>query len=188
MSNMNTFAGVYNLAGPISTVETAVAIPGSTTVRQLLAPPQDIATGVLDGRMFRVRAVAKAVGTGAGNFTFNLYFNFGANTNLTTFTSDVLIVGNGTVAVASKTAVSTMSALLFWDSTLQQLSGVKEFVWNSIVTTPTLTLATPAVTATQPLSATTVTTNVSGIQVFATITCSANITSTTLTELSFERI
>jgi hypothetical protein len=187
MANMNTFAGVYNLPGAISSTETAVAQFNSTTTRVLVAPPQDVAGGVLDGHPFLVKGQAKAIGTGAGNFTFNIYWNVGTNTNLTTFTSDVLLIGSGAIAVASKPAVACLEAMVIWDSSLQQVMAVKTRSYNNLVTTPAVPVVTPALSAANPLVAAATVTNVSQLAFFATITCSANITSTTLLELSLER-
>jgi hypothetical protein len=183
---MNTFAGVYNLPGPISTVETAVAQFNSTTTRVLVAPPQDIATGVLDGHPFLVKGLALAIGTGAGNFTFNIYWNKGVNTNLTTFTSDILLIGSGTFAVGSKPAVALLEEMVMWDSNTQQVVGIQTRTYINKVATPTVPVVTPAL-GTNPLVAAGTVTNVSALAFFATITCSANISSTTLLELSLER-
>lgn len=186
MSNMNTFAGVYGLPGATSATETAVAQFNSTTTRAVVAPPQDVASGLLDGHPFLIKGMAKAIGTGVGNFTFNIYWNNGVNTNLTTFTNDVLVIGSGAIAVASKPAVAILEAMIVWDSSLQQVMGVKTRSYNNLTATPAVPLVTPALT-TNPLVAAGTVTNVSGLQFFATVTCSANISSTTLLELSLER-
>jgi len=195
MANLNTFFQLSNLPGPISTVETAIAavnaIGGVTTtpstIRALASVRQDAAGGFFDGHPFKIRAIGKAIGTGAGNFTMNVYFNSGANTNLTTFTSDVLVVGSGAVAVASKPAVAVCEGLIMWDSSTQQVMGLKVETFNNIVPTATIPLATPAVTA-ATLSAAGTTTNVSGLSFFVTFTSSANISSTTLIELALEQV
>lgn len=197
MANINTFAQIQDLPGPISTVETAVAsinaiggttTPGASTIRALVACPSDINGGFLDGHPFKIRGIAKAIGTGAGNFTFNVYFNIGTNTNLTTFTNDVLVVGSGAVAVASKPAVAVVEGLVMWDSSLQQVMALKVETFNNIITTPTIPLATPAIIAATTLAATTVVTNPSQLAFFATFTSSANISATTLIELTLEQI
>lgn len=195
MANINTFAQIQDLPGPISTVETAVAsinaiggttTPGASTVRALVACPSDINGGFLDGHPFKIRGIAKAIGTGVGNFTFNVYFNIGTNTNLTTFTNDVLLVGSGAVAVASKPAVAVVEGLVMWDSSLQQVMCLKVETFNNIITTPTIPVATPVVGTN--LAATTVVTNPSQLAFFATFTSSANISATTLIELALEQI
>lgn len=196
MSNANTVAFIQNLTGPTSATETAVAaqspLGGFTTtptsVRAFIAPPQDVALGFFDGRPFFVRGLAKAIGTGAGNFTFNIYWNSGGNTNLTTFTNDVLLIGSGAIAVASKPAVAFLEAFVMWDSSLQQVMAVKTRSYNNLTATPAVPVVTPALSAANPLVAAGTVTNVSGLQFFATITCSANISATTLTELAIERI
>jgi len=197
MANINTFAQIQDLAGPISTTETAVATvngiggitatPTLSTIRALVAPGNDVAGGFLDGHPFLVKGIAKAIGTGAGNFTFNIYWNVGTNTNLTTFTSDVLLIGSGAIAVASKPAVALLEAMVMWDSSLQQVMAVKTRSYNNLITTPAVPVVTPALSATNPLVAAAVVTNASQLAFFATITCSAGITSTTLIELSLEQ-
>lgn len=186
---MNTFAGVYGLPGTVSATETAVAQFNSTTTRVLVAPPQDVAGGLLDGHPFLVKGQAKAIGTGASNFTFNIYWNVGTNTNLTTFTNDVLLIGSGAIAVASKPAVAALEAMVIWDSSLQQVMAIKTRSYNNLVTTPAVPVVTPALSAANPLVAAGTVTNVSGLAFFATITCStaANVSSVTLLELSLER-
>jgi|SRR6185369_3193162 len=196
MANMNTVAGLYNLAGPTSTTETAFASinaiggisSGSSTTRALVGVRQDAAGGNFDGHVFKIRGVAKAIGTGAGNFTFNIYWNVGTNTNLTTFTSDVLVIGSGAIAVASKPAVALLEAEILWDSSLQQVMGIKQASYNNLVTTPAVPVVTPALTAANPLVAAATVTNVSQLNFFATATCSANISSTTLLELCIEQV
>lgn len=190
MANMNTFAQVQDLPGPIATAETAVASLATSTVRATVGIPQDVAGGLFDGHPILVRGLAKAIGTGAGNFTFNIYWNSGGNTNLTTFTNDVLLIGNGTVAVGSKPTVSFLEGLVMWDSSTNQLMGVKTRSYNNIVgsAAPTVPVVTPALTATSPLVAAGTILNVSQIQFFATFTSSANISSTTLLELALEEL
>lgn len=188
MANMNTFAQVQDLPGPTSATETAVAALNSTTVRATVGVPQDIAGGLFDGHPILVRGLAKAIGTGAGNFTFNIYWNVGTNTNLTTFTNDVLLIGSGAIAVASKPAVAFLEGMVMWDSSLQQVMGIKTRSYNNLVTTPAVPVVTPALTAANPLVAAGTVTNISQLQFFATITCSANISSTTLLELALEEL
>lgn len=196
MATINTFAQIQDLPGPIAVAETAVATingiggitatPTLSTIRALVAPPQDIAGGFLDGHPFLVKGIAKAIGTGAGNFTFNIYWNVGTNSNLTTFTSDILLIGSGAIAVNSKPAVAFLEAMVMWDSSLQQVMAVKMKSYNNLITTPAVPVVTPLLSATTPLVAAAVVTNASQLAFFATITCSANISSTTLIELSLE--
>ncbi len=189
MANMNTFAQLSNLPGPISSTETCVAALNSTTTRAFQGIRQDVNGGLFDGRPFLVRGLAKAIGTGAGNFTFNIYWSKNqVNTDLTTLTNDVLLIGSGAIAVASKPAVAFLEAVVMWDSSLQQVMAIKQLSYNNLITTPAVPVVTPALSAANPLVATTVVTNVSGLSFYATITCSANITSTTLLELGLDQI
>jgi len=188
LANLNTATALYNLTGPTSSTETAIAAAGSTTVRAVLAPPQDLAGGFFDGHPFKVRVVSQAVVTGAANFTVNVYANLGGNTNLTTFTNDVLIIGSGSQAAASKWATVFMEAIVMWDSVSQQLAAF----WNAaagaanIPTTPAVIKTSAAVTATNPVG--TALSNISSVQFFVTHTLSANPTSSKLVELAIDRI
>lgn len=196
MANINTFAQIQDLAGPIAAAETAVAAvnaiggvtPTTAATRALVSCSNDVAGGFLDGHPFWVKGIAKAIGTGAGNFTFNIYWNVGANTNLTTFTNDVLLIGSGAIAVASKPAVAFLEAMVMWDSSLQQVMAIKTRSYNNLVATPAVPVVTPALSAANPLVAAGTVTNPSQLSFFATITCSANISSTTLLELALEQI
>lgn len=187
MANMNTFAQIQDLPGAIATAETAVASLANSTVRATVAIPQDVAGGLFDGHPILVRGLAKAIGTGAGNFTFNIYWNVGTNTNLTTFTNDILLIGSGAFAVGSKPAVAFLEAMVMWDSSTQQVMAVQTRSYINKVPTPTVPVVTP-VLGTNPFVAAGTVLNVSQIQFFATFTSSANISSTTLLELALEEL
>lgn len=203
--NSNSFAGVRYIPGPISSTETCVAaynaIGGNTTggftqqtqqtgtVRQFIGVPPDVTGGIFDGSPFKLRVVAQAIGTGAGNFTVNTYWSAGVNTDLTTLTGDILIIGSGAVAVASKPANVFMEATLQWSSALGSLTGF----WNEtagqyqITSTGGVVIKSSAAqTATDPIAA--LQTSTSALQFFVTFTASANISSTRLIEMSLERI
>jgi hypothetical protein len=202
--NTNTFAGVRNYPGPTSATETAVAVinplgGGSSgytqqtaqfgTTRQLVGVPPDVSGGIFDGSPFKIRYAARAIGTGAGNFTVNVYWNNGVNTDLTTFTSDVLVIGSGAIAVASKPALAFDEVTLMWDSKLQSLAGFWNETSGMHVITSTgsvVNKSSAAVTATDPLAA--LQTSTSALNFFITFTCSANISSTQLIEFSLERV
>jgi hypothetical protein len=188
---MNTVFGLPSLAGPVSATETAVAAVAGGTTRALFGLTSDVNGGFFDGRPFKIRVVASAVATGTSNLTVNLYWNSAANTNLTTFTGDILVIGSGAQALASKSGSIFMEATLMWDSTLQALGAF----WNeaaglaNIVTTPAIIKTSAAVTATNPVTSTGVATP-NLLQFFVTMTCStaANVTSTKLVEAAIDRI
>lgn len=188
MANSNTFGALYNLTGPTSATETAIAAVAGGTVRAVLGVRNDVSGGLFDGRPFKVRVVSSCVATGAGNFTVNLYWNVGTNTNLTTFTSDVLVIGSGAIAAASKPCTSFMEATVIWDSALQQLAGFwnEAAGLNNLITTPAVVKTSAAIVANTTLASGL--TNVSQIQFFVTHTCSANITSSKLVELAIDAI
>lgn len=201
MPNANTVAAFYNLAANSTSTETAVQAPvgvmtpngvstSGTPLRALIAPPPDVAGGFFDGYPFKLRVVAQGVASGAGNFVVNTYLNVGGNTNLTTFTSDVLVIGSGNQALASKSGVVFMEAYLMWDSVLQQLAGF----WNAgagaadLVTTPAVIKTSNAVTATNPISTSSKLATNSGLQFFVTTSISANGTSAKVLEFAIDRV
>ena len=208
--NMNTIAGQFNLPGPISATETAVAsinqIGGASagytqqttpfgTVRALVGPPPDIAGGELDGRPFKLRVGVSWVATSTSNLTVNAYWNCGTNTDLLTFTSDVLVIGSGALAVASKNGCMFMEAPLLWDSGSKQLVGF----WNAdpgiaSLPTPVAIKSSSALTAVNPIAISTTASQaaiatMAGLQFFVTITVAtvASVTSVKVNELAIER-
>ena len=191
MANTNTMAAVYNLTGPTSSTETCIAASGSSTQRALVNIRADVlaAGGLFDGHPFKVRAVSKYVASGAGNFTQNIYLNLANNTGLTTLTSDILLIGSGAHAMASKSGVVWIEAFCLWDSVEGRLAAR----WDdgaglaNIETTPAVIKSAAAVTATNPMSATGVTAT-SGLSFYVTHTLSANATSSTLVELAIDQI
>jgi hypothetical protein len=149
----------------------------------------DVAGGLFDGNPFKVRVVSQGVASGACNFTVNVYFNQGGNTNLTTFTNDVLLIGSGAQALASVSGVVFMEAFVIWDSTSKQIAAF----WNesagiaNIATTPAVIKTTSAVSAANPIK-TAVTTLDSAASFFVTHTMSANATSSKLISLDVDAI
>ncbi len=57
MANQNTVAGLYNLAGPISSTETCFAAVAGGTTRAILGVRQDQSSGFFDGHIFKIHAV-----------------------------------------------------------------------------------------------------------------------------------
>lgn len=191
MANANTVNSLpFNLTANSTSTETAVAAVSGGTTRAVLGMRPDIAGATyFDGRPFKLRVVAQGVASGAGNFVVNTYWNSTSNTNLTTFTNDVLIIGSGNQALASKSGIVFMEAICLWDSTLQQISAF----WNEaaglagLVTTPAIIKTSAAVTATNPVTATGVGT-LNLVQFFVTTSISANGTSAKLLEFSIDTI
>lgn len=168
MSSVNTFAAARGYVVGNVTSETVFA-PSGATVRSPLAVRSDISGGILDGMPFRLRAVVKAVPGTSGNFTAAVRFNSGANTNLTTFTSDNVFLTSGAVALGTQAAsVFALSAVLVWDSAAQRIAGVNESVcFHTIATPAVLFSGASAVTATNNPVATSVTT-VAGLSFIVT--------------------
>lgn len=190
MANMNTFAQIVNLTANSTATETAVAAVAGGTTRAIVGLENDVAGGLFDGQPFKLRVVCQGIASGAGNFAVNVYWNSGGNTNLTTFTNDILVQGSGNQALASKSGIVYMEEILMWDATLQQLSGiVVPLGFSSLVTTPNLlpSGAAPAKINTSGVVAT-AQTNASAIQFFVTTSISANGTSAKLLELALDQI
>jgi hypothetical protein len=191
MANSNTVFAEYNQVGPISSTETAIASVAGGTTRLLLGLTNDINGGLFDGRPFKVRAVSQGVASGACNFTQKIYWNSTSNTNLTTFTNDILILSSSTQALASKSGYIIQEAVCIWDSTLKQLVSFNAAPagYVSIPTTGGVVLGSTAVVnaGTNPVSSTGVGT-INLVQFFVTHTMSANQTSSTLVEFAIDRI
>lgn len=205
MANANTFAGVYTIPGPVSATETCVAaynaIGGNTTggftqqaiqtgtTRQFVGVPADVSGGIFDGRPFKMRVVAQTQSTVASNFTVNCYWSAGVNTNTTTLTGDILVIGSGAVAVASKPATVFMEATLQWDSSLQSLTGFWNGAAGQYVITSTggvIIKSSAAETATDPIATLQASTGL--LNFFVTFTNSGAVTSTKLIEFALDRI
>jgi hypothetical protein len=189
MANVNTFAQLNKLTGPTSSTETAIAARGSSTVRATLGVRSDILTGLFDGHPFKLRVVSKAAASGACNFTVNAYLNIGGNTNLLTFTNDILVIGSGAQALATSTGVLYMEATLLWDSATGRLAAhwIDGAGLANIVTTPAIIKTSGAITATNPLSATGITLT-DQMTFFFTHTMSANASSSQLIEAALDQV
>lgn len=188
MSNMNTFAQVQNLTANATATETAVAAVAGGTTRQILGLTNDVVGSLFDGQPFKIRVVTQGVASGAGNLVTKLYWNSAANTNLTTFTSDVAIF-TATDALSSKSGVSFFEVICLWDSTLQQLSAMNNAAAGfSGATVPTVNGSTAVLLGTSGVVTTTGVGVQSLLQFFVTTSISANGTSAKLLELSFDQI
>mgnify|MGYP001599049767 CR=1 FL=1 len=189
MANSNTFSQVQQLSANFGAVETAVASAADATKRAVVAVRADILSGIHDGRPFKLRVVARAAASGAGNFVVNAYWNSAANTNLTTFTGDILVVGSGNQALATSSGVVYMEARLLWDSASGRLAAhwLDGAGLSNIVTTPAVIKTSGAITATNPIHASAVVA-ASDLQFFVTTSVSANGSSAKLIELALDAI
>ena len=209
MPSISTFGGYYNVPGPVSATATAVAdyhaIGGNTTggftqqtvqtgtTRLILGVPAGSA--MFAGGPFLLRAIGKTVSAVASNFTMAIYWNCGANTNLTTFTNDVSIVTSSTQAVASVGGYIALNARLMWDDVNKQLMGVGDLGMASIPTTP-VALNGPGVgtiNATNPIAVSSTAAQAAiandyGCQFFVVMTNSGAVTSTKLVEFSINEL
>jgi hypothetical protein len=149
-----------------------------------------LGASIIDGHPFKVKGCFKATAGASLNTTFKLYWNVGANTNLTTFTNDVLLVSSGTLASGGAASLSSyLEAVCLWDSTSQQLMAVQGLAINNIPTTPTvLNSGAYTITATNPIK--TAQTLSNNLQFFASALIgtsnAANVA--TLVELSLELV
>ena len=157
MPNANTIAAFQNLSQGNVTSESAFASAAGGSVRAVLAPPAPVFTAVFEGHALRVRAVAKVTGGTTANYTLKVYGNYGGNTNLTTFTSDINIMTSGAVAVNSATRLFGLDGLVYWDATSQRLigeySGVTDAVGGSAAVIARAVLANPGTSLTSASSA-----------------------------------
>jgi hypothetical protein len=80
------------------------------------------------------------------NFTASLYWNYGDQTNLTTFTNDTQLYSSGTLATGgAKSGVVSASHLLFWDSTTATMNGYIEGAYHGILAEGSLAIVSPTV-------------------------------------------
>lgn len=92
--------------------------------------------GSMHGRLFRVRAAFKVTGGTTTNFTPSIMLNSGANTNLTTFTSDTDLTALSARAFNSVTRMWSITLELIWDGTTQALYGRKIWLQDTVFATP----------------------------------------------------
>lgn len=155
--NINTFSWlnfVQSSPAPANT-ETIVLATNhqSDTVRanSMVGIRADLAGGFFDGHPVRVRVTGKGTVANAENVTVKVRFNSGANTNLTTFTGDSVVLSTGTMAGASSNFSFYASSVVLWDSVSQQLAAFTESGGLlNIPTTPAVVGASAAIAGTNP--------------------------------------
>lgn len=187
MANANTIAAIYNKVGPTSSSATAIATTSGGSTRAVLGLRPDLidATHLL---VFRLRAVSKALASGACNFTQKIYWNSQDHTDLTTFTNDKLLFDTSTHALASTSGLIVTHFQMTFDPVSGRLAGN----WDdgagfaNIETTPAIVKSSAAVLSTNPVVDGL--TDISDIQFFVTHTMSANATSSYLVELAIDQI
>ena len=205
MASMQTFAGYYGVPGPNTAAAVIVAdyhpVGGNTTggfsqqlvqtgtTRLLLGVPANSA--YMTGTPFEVRATVKGVTAAADNMTVAVWWNSGANTNLTTTTGDVVVVSSGTQALASVGGYVTVQQRLVWDDLNKQLMGIGDFGMSSIPTTPAAVLGAGlgTINGTNPIAVSSTAAqaaiaNLYGVRFYVIVTNSAAVTSTQLVEFS----
>ena len=189
MANTNSFALLKDLTANFSATNTAVASSSSATTRALLKVRPDILTGVFDGHPFKIRAVVRGAASGAGNLVVNLYWDSGTDTDLTTFTSDILFMASGNLALATSSGVMYMEAIVLWDSAAGRLAAHWQDAggFANLVTTPAIIKSSGAVATVNPIHASTVNTT-EELSFFAATSISANGTSCKLLELALDQI
>jgi hypothetical protein len=131
----------------------------------------------------------KATAIQSENVTFKLYWNAGVYSNLTTLSSDKLLVSTGTMATAGAASISAyIEAVCLWDSVSQQLATVQMLGLKNIPTTPAV-INTGAMTISSPNPTTTLKATSDLLQFFATVAFSTSGVGdvATLTELSIEQ-
>lgn len=192
MANVNTFAAIRNLSlGNVTSTSAFPTVSGGST-RAFVGVRADLGSGVgiMDGVPFRVRAVIKAVPGTSGNGTAAVYWYAGANTDLTTLTSDKIFLTSGAVALGTQGAsYYVLSAMLIWDSVAKRLAGVNETSFHTIATPAALFSGAFAVTATNNPVATSVT-SIDSLKFFATFLFGTSNASNaaTLVELNLDSV
>lgn len=168
MANANTFAQLNNYTQGNVTSQTAFStnLGLGTTTRALLSAEPDIAGGLIDGRPFMIRAMFKLTSGTTSTYEGSIYWNSGDNTNLTTFTDDVLIAQYTTASLASGSATLFLEAQLLWDSASEQLAGF--YTGNGLSNTATPALVKSAATLTTANPITTDLVSTSALQFFVT--------------------
>ena len=152
--NLNTLASIGGLVLGNVTSETAFPAAAGGTTRGLLSLPPDpaflpntaaaavtVPWASVDGKPFRVRALSKVASGGAGTFQFQLYWNAATQTNLTTFTNDIVIAtdiytGPATPATGGVPCSFYLEAVCLWDSKSQQLMAAQGSSIANVTTTP----------------------------------------------------
>ena len=189
MANVNTFGLLKDLTANYSATNTAVASASDATARALLKVRPDILTGIFDGRPFKIRAVVRGAASGAGNLVVNLYWDSGTDTDLTTFTSDILFMASGNLALATSSGVMYMEATCLWDSASGRLAAhwIDAAGLANLVTTPAIIKSSGAVATVNPIHASAVTAT-EDLSFFVATSISANGTSCKLLELALDAI
>lgn len=164
MANANTVSRLAGLAQGNVTSESAfpsvaggsvravLAQEVSSTAAQLPAISASPIAGAFDGVPFLVTAHFKVTAASSGNITCKLYWNSGSNTNLTTFTNDVLLISSGTVATGGVDVGVSLTAKCLWDSGSQQLMATQVSGLTNIGTPAVLNSGAETITSTNPVA------------------------------------
>lgn len=166
-------ASAPNTTIATSTTETAMPSVTGGAIRNLVGF-SSFPAGDYDGKLFRLKCFIKLL-TGGTNLTTKVYWNSGANTNLTTFTSDVVIAN---VIFNSASSPSLFAFII--DLTWEKRVGVLEGYYFAQATSASSTWA--ALDA-NPTSAALTTLNF-----FATTTNSVNGATAALVNFTLEQI
>src|ERR1017187_656891 len=207
MASLSTFNAVYNIPGPNTAAAVVVAdyhpLGGGTTgftqqtvqtgtTRLVLGVPPNSA--FMPGTPFEVRAIGMGVTAAADNMTVAIWWQSGANTDLSTTTGDVVVVSSGTQALASKGGYVAVQQRLMWDDTNKQLMGIGDFGMSSIPTTPAAVLGAGlgTINGTNPIAVSSTAAQAAiatmgGLQFYVIVTNSAAVTSTALIEFSLNQ-
>lgn len=167
MSNVNTFAGFYNVPAQLATntsanvfvVPAAGVYPGLPSITLpagsglTVSAPPDIATGYSDVHPFKVRAAGKATTTGAASTIIPILYQVnGAAVGVIGAAGSVTstgVVGTGvnllhTCATIASSAVATVEFLYEWElmfnSTAGSLTGFCSTSLTNFTSTPAYTI------------------------------------------------
>lgn len=204
--NLNTAASLGGLSLGNVTSETAFPSATGGSTRGVLTLPPDplflpstagaavaVPWAYVDGIPFLVKACCKVTSGGAGTFQFQVYWNSATATDLTTFTSDIVIAtdiytGPTTPATGGVPCSFYLEALCLWDSKSQQLCAAQGLGIGNVTTTPIRVYGPWTVTPVGSPVATGLAAS-SQLQFFATALFGTThaTNSATLVELSIER-
>jgi len=135
-------------------VRATVGWPAYTELDPTSSAATSLPASVVDGHPFKVKACLKATAIQSENVTFSLYWNSGANTDLTTVTSDKLLISTGTMATGGAASISAyIEAVCLWDSVSQRLAtvqmlGLKNIPTPAVINSGAMTISSPNPTTT----------------------------------------
>lgn len=169
-------------------VRATIGWPAFTEWDPTSSPVASLPASVVDGHPFKVKAAVKFTAIQSENVTFKLYWNAGVYTDLTTLSSDKLLVSTGTMATGGAVSGSAyVEAVCLWDSASQRIATVQMLGLKNIPTPAVINSGAMTISSTNPTTTSKATSDL--LQFFATVAFSTSGVGdvATLTELSIEQ-